>query len=208
MVDAWGGSSSKGGKKTGKPENPAGSGTSAGPDSRAGVGQGGGSGSDVTGPTTVPIQGCDNGGAANSATGSASSRNSGTSSGGSGSNAGLAFSLTNGLDGFLPATEKSGDVEKGGKNPAAAPSPNVQGRNAIKVDVPSGAERSEVQPKAAQNIEAGQHMAFGISDFLPQGFPVSSRGGWQVIWQLHDGGTNGSPSSASTAADTGSGRCL
>ena len=59
--------------------------------------------------------------------------------------------------------------------------------------MPPGAERSEVQPKAAQDIKAGQHMAFGISDFIPQGFPVNTRGGWQVIWQLHDGGTNGSP---------------
>ena len=68
----------------------------------------------------------------------------------------------------------------------------MPGRQVVKLEVPGGAKRSEVRPEEAQDIRAGEHLFFGYSAFLPADFPVDTSD-WQVIWQLHDGGTNTSP---------------
>ncbi|GAA4741336.1 cutinase family protein [Actinomycetospora chibensis] len=100
------------------------------------------------------------------------------------------WSLTSGLAGFQDSN--GGNVEGGGLDPEEAESPNVPGRQVVKLEVPGGAKRSEVRPEEAQDIRAGEHLFFGYSAFLPADFPVDTSD-WQVIWQLHDGGTNTSP---------------
>lgn len=98
--------------------------------------------------------------------------------------------MTSGLAGFQESND--GNVEGGGLDPEAVDSPNVPGRQVVKLEVPAGGKRSEVRPEEAQNIQAGQHLFFGYSAFLPGDFPVDATN-WQVVWQLHDGGTNTSP---------------
>ena len=100
------------------------------------------------------------------------------------------WSLTSGLAGFQDSN--GGNVEGGGLDPEEVESPNVPGRQVVKLEVPGGAKRSEVRPEEAQDIRAGEHLFFGYSAFLPADFPVDTSD-WQVIWQLHDGGTNTSP---------------
>ncbi|WP_328305566.1 cutinase family protein [Actinomycetospora sp. NBC_00405] len=119
---------------------------------------------------------------------------SGQAGGARGGSAGEAtdalWSLTSGLAGFQDST--GGNVEGGGLDPEEVESPNVPGRQVVKLEVPGGAKRSEVRPEEAQDIRAGEHLFFGYSAFLPADFPVDTSD-WQVIWQLHDGGTNTSP---------------
>ncbi|TDQ58615.1 cutinase [Actinomycetospora succinea] len=116
----------------------------------------------------------------------------GTSTGttSTGRDTGALWALTSGLTGFQDST--GGNVEGGGRNPEEVESPNVPGRQVVKLEVPGGAKRSEVRPEEAQNIREGQRLYFGYSAFLPEDFPVDTRD-WQVIWQLHDGGSNTSP---------------
>ena len=100
------------------------------------------------------------------------------------------FSLTEGLAGFQEPHE--GNVENG-EDPAPVASPNVPGHEAIRLALPAGGKRSELRPEeAAQQIRAGERHFFGYSAFLPEDFPVDFQG-FQVIWQLHDGGANTSP---------------
>lgn len=107
-----------------------------------------------------------------------------------GADTGALWALTSGLAGFQDSN--GGNVEGGGLAPEEVESPNVPGRRAVKLEVPGGAKRSEVRPEEAQDIREGQRLFFGYSAFLPAHFPVDAAG-WQVIWQLHDGGTDTSP---------------
>lgn len=80
---------------------------------------------------------------------------------------------------------------EGATDPVAAASPNVPGRQAVKFEVPGGGKRSEAQPDGSQ-YKSGDHDFFGYSAYLDNDFATDADS-WQVIWQLHDGGTNGSP---------------
>ncbi|MDD7965248.1 cutinase family protein [Actinomycetospora lemnae] len=115
---------------------------------------------------------------------------SSTGTGSEGGDTGALWALTSGLAGFRESN--GGNVEGGGLDPEEVESPNVPGRQVVKLEVPDGAKRSEVRPEEAQDIRAGQHLFFGYSAFLPPDFPVDTPD-WQVVWQLHDGGTNTSP---------------
>ncbi len=134
------------------------------------------------------------GGAATDDGAAAEAGGAGQAGGSRGGSAGEAtdalWSLTSGLEGFQDST--GGNVEGGGLDPEEVESPNVPGRQVVKLEVPGGAKRSEVRPEEAQDIRAGEHLFFGYSAFLPADFPVDTSD-WQVIWQLHDGGTNTSP---------------
>ncbi|MDF2976724.1 MAG: hypothetical protein K0S40_1452 [Actinomycetospora sp.] len=120
------------------------------------------------------------------------------SRGSAGSDTGALWALTSGLAGFQESN--GGNVEGGGLDPEEVESPNVPGRQAVKLEVPGGAKRSEVRPEEAQDIREGEHLFFGYSAFLPEDFPVDTSD-WQVIWQLHDGGTNTSPPVALEVVD-------
>jgi hypothetical protein len=80
---------------------------------------------------------------------------------------------------------------QGAQDPVAAPSPNVPGRQGVKFVVPGGGKRSEVQP-AGSTYKDGDHKFFGYSGYLDKDFATDAQD-WQVIWQLHDDGANGSP---------------
>lgn len=100
---------------------------------------------------------------------------------------GALWSLTNGLTGFQSTPWNN----EGAKDPVAAPSPNVPGRQGIRFEVPGGGKRSESQPDNS-TYKAGDHKFFGYSAFLNPGFATDAQN-WQVVWQLHDDGANGSP---------------
>ena len=118
--------------------------------------------------------------------------------GSAGADTGALWALTFGLAGFQDSN--GGNVEGGGLAPEEVESPNVPGRRVVKLEVPGGAKRSEVRPEEAQNIREGQRLFFGYSAFLPADFPVDTQD-WQVIWQLHDGGSNTSPPVALEVVD-------
>ena len=131
--------------------------------------------------------------------GSTGTGDTGTGSTGStGGDTGALWALTSGLRGFQESN--GGNVEGGGLAPEEVESPNVPGRQVVKLEVPGGAKRSEVRPEEAQNIREGQRLFFGYSAFLPADFPVDTQD-WQVIWQLHDGGSNTSPPVALEVVD-------
>lgn len=97
------------------------------------------------------------------------------------------WSLTSGLEGFQSTPWNNENA----KDPVAAASPNVAGRQAVKFEVPGGGKRSESQPEK-DTFKDGDHKFFGYSAFLDQNFATDADS-WQVIWQLHDNGVNGSP---------------
>ena len=179
------------------PPSEAGSSTGSRPTGRSGstttTTTGGRSGETSARPTTTTAGGGDRSGTSASDGGTATDGGADT-----GTDTGALWSLTSGLEGFQ--SSNGGNVEGGGRNPQAVPSPNVPGRTVVKLQVPPGGKRSEVRPEEAQNIRAGQHLFFGYSAFLPADFPVDARS-WQVIWQLHDGGTNTSPPVALEVVD-------
>ncbi|WP_433782867.1 heparin lyase I family protein [Actinomycetospora sp. CA-101289] len=151
------------------------------------TGRGGG-----TGTTTTP-------GRTTTTTPRAAGGETDTDTGGNaGSDTGALWALTSGLAGFQDSD--GGNVEGGGLDPEEVESPNVPGRRVVKLEVPDGAKRSEVRPEEAQDIREGDHLFFGYSAFLPEDFPVDTST-WQVIWQLHDGGTNTSPPVALEVVD-------
>lgn len=83
----------------------------------------------------------------------------------------------------------------------AAVSPSVPGRQAVKFEVPGGGKRSESQPEK-DTFTDGDRKFFGYSAFLDENFATDAQS-WQVIWQLHDNGVNGSPP---VALEVGEGR--
>ena len=97
------------------------------------------------------------------------------------------WSLTSGLEGFRSTPWNNENA----KDPVAAASPNVPGRQAVKFEVPGGGKRSESQPEK-DTFTDGDHKFFGYSAFLDENFATDADS-WQVIWQLHDNGVNGSP---------------
>ncbi|PVZ08423.1 heparin lyase I family protein [Actinomycetospora cinnamomea] len=149
-----------------------------------------GTGSDTAAPTTTARPDTETGGAG-AGTGAGTEDDTGaTGRDGAGADTGALWALTSGLAGFQDSN--GGNVEGGGLVPEEVESPNVPGRRVVKLEVPEGAKRSEVRPEEAQDIREGEHLFFGYSAFLPADFPTDTRS-WQVIWQLHDGGTNTSP---------------
>ena len=95
--------------------------------------------------------------------------------------------MTSGLEGFQSTPWNNENA----KDPVAADSPNVAGRQAVKFEVPGGGKRSEAQPEK-DTFKDGDHKFFGYSAFLDRNFATDADS-WQVIWQLHDNGVNGSP---------------
>ncbi len=191
--------------------------TATTPPEEAGTGRGGRAGEDEAGgdrtgttttpgrttTTTPPAAGGDpdrtGGGDVDAGDDAADDAGDGTAGRGSaGSDTGALWALTSGLAGFQESN--GGNVEGGGLDPEEVESPNVPGRQAVKLEVPGGAKRSEVRPEEAQDIREGEHLFFGYSAFLPEDFPVDTSD-WQVIWQLHDGGTNTSPPVALEVVD-------
>ncbi|MEJ2865690.1 heparin lyase I family protein [Actinomycetospora flava] len=157
----------------------------------------GGTGSTGSTSTGTGSAGADTGTSTSTGSAGADTSNS-TSTGSAGADTGALWALTSGLTGFQDST--GGNVEGGGLNPEEVESPNVPGRQVVKLEVPGGAKRSEVRPEEAQNIREGQRLFFGYSAFLPEDFPVDTQD-WQVIWQLHDGGSNTSPPVALEVVD-------
>ena len=104
------------------------------------------------------------------------------------------WAMSGGLSGFQGTPWNVQNAEE----PTAAPSPNVPGRQAIEFTLPGGGKRSEVQP-SSDTFHAGTTF-FGYSVYLAPGFAVNATS-WQVIFQLHDGGTNGSPPVALEVGD-------
>ncbi len=116
----------------------------------------------------------------------ASGGSAGAQGGQRGKATGAVWSMTGGLAGWKSTPWNN----QGATNPAAAPSPNVPGRQAVKFDNPPGGKRTEAEPDTP-NITAGDTYV-GYSAVLDQGFPVDASS-WLVIMQFKQQSSAGSP---------------
>jgi hypothetical protein len=82
-----------------------------------------------------------------------------------------------------------------GDDPRAVDSPDVDGRGAVAFTVPGGGTRSELEP-GYRSFREGDEFYFGLSLYLPDGFPVDTSD-WQVVAQWKNSGDGSPPVSVS-----------
>lgn len=78
----------------------------------------------------------------------------------------------------------------------------IEGRQAIEFTLPEAGLRNELLPNHPTHPN-GDDKYFGMSFYLGPDYPLQSKSGWQIIWQLHGAPNTGSPPVALEAAENG-----
>jgi hypothetical protein len=98
--------------------------------------------------------------------------------------------FSGGWDGWLDTPWN--DLPQGAvKRPTVVASPTGTG-SAARFHLDGGQERNESQPTAAQDINPGDSLFVGFTDYLEDGFPVGTSD-WQVVLQFKNDSTGSPP---------------